>query len=138
MAGEADVEPTPDAIAPLERRADPQISVRRQARIRMEKQQHVAARDACARVHLRGATRRCHENPVGERAGRFRAAIAAAAIDDYDLRTSGPEGLQPRQVNGQGSRFIQNWDNDGTTQIGLTRFVAGLSVHSRHFLDIMV
>ena len=67
---------------PVECRA---VGARREARVGVQEEQHVARRDVGAGVHLARAAARRGEDAVGERPRRVRRAVAAAAVDDDDL-----------------------------------------------------
>ena len=73
-----------------------QVGVRRQARVGVEEQQHVAARDACARVHLQGAPARSSRAPCRRTGGPPRAL--PSWLPPSTTMTSAPRVLQRLQA----------------------------------------
>ncbi len=51
----------------------------------MQEQQHVAACDRGAGIHLRGASARRSDDAIGVRRGELDGVVAAAAVDDDHL-----------------------------------------------------
>ena len=95
-----------------ERVGDEPIGWRRQPRVGMKEQDHLARGGRGAGVHLRRPAAPRRQDLVGKRGSAFDGAVAAAAVGDDHLGAALPQRRQRLKMRRDPLRLVQGRDDD--------------------------
>ena len=122
-SGNAQVEAAPGAAG--QRCIDQAIGSIGQRRVGVQEEERVAGAERGAGIHRRAAAAWHGDDAVGERPGKLRGAVVAAAVGDDDLGAAGAQRCERPQRGSDDRRFVEHRNDNGQPTHGI-RHATGL------------